>query len=184
MKPTKAVLEAIAKAESEGRTENTTPLKSSFDGGTFAISPWCAQCNSYHPRPQDKKHWKELKCSRPWKEWKGKKPKKKFNLPVERLAQIFGRYFGEPEREYKFHPDRRWKFDLAFPKVHLAVEYEGIFSAKSRHTTISGFDGDATKYSTAAILGWVVIRITAIMLKDGRAESLAELASKAMEMEN
>ena len=63
--------------------------------------------------------------------------------------------------EYKFHPERKWRFDFAIPGLKLAFEYEGIFSAKSRHTTISGYTGDIEKYNAASSLGWRVLRFTA-----------------------
>jgi len=31
----------------------------------------------------------------------------------------------EPEREYRFHPRRKWRFDAAWPDAKLAVEVEG-----------------------------------------------------------
>lgn len=69
--------------------------------------------------------------------------------------------FMKVEEEYKFHPVRKWRFDWAILEIKLAVEYEGIFSRKSRHTTISGFTGDIEKYNEATVLGWRVIRVTA-----------------------
>lgn len=65
------------------------------------------------------------------------------------------------ETEYKFHPDRKWRFDWAIPALMLALEYEGIFADKSRHTTVSGYTGDVEKYNAAQQLGWRIIRITA-----------------------
>lgn len=65
------------------------------------------------------------------------------------------------EREYRFHPQRKWRFDLACPTLKLAWEYEGIFATKSRHTSISGYTKDSTKYNQAQILGWKVMRYTA-----------------------
>ena len=36
----------------------------------------------------------------------------------------------EPVYEYKFHPTRRWRFDLAWPDKKVAVEVQGgIFVA-------------------------------------------------------
>lgn len=58
-----------------------------------------------------------------------------------------------------------WRFDYAIPDYKFAVEYEGIFSTKSRHTTVSGYTGDTNKYNAAAILGWVVLRYTATNLQ-------------------
>ena len=65
------------------------------------------------------------------------------------------------EPEYKFDETRKWRFDWAFPGIKAAVEYEGIFSEKSRHTTKSGYAGDVEKYNAATIAGWRVIRLTA-----------------------
>lgn len=63
--------------------------------------------------------------------------------------------------EFQFHGKRKWRFDFAVPSRKVAVEYEGIFSSKSRHTTFSGYTGDADKYNAAAADGWIVIRLTA-----------------------
>jgi hypothetical protein len=65
------------------------------------------------------------------------------------------------ETEFVFHPARKWRFDYAIPSLKIAVEYEGIFSEKSRHTTVNGYNADADKYNTAATMGWRVIRLTA-----------------------
>lgn len=72
----------------------------------------------------------------------------------------------ELKKEHSFHPDRKWRFDWAFPELKMAYEYEGIFSAKSRHTTAKGFTGDADKYNAAQELGWRVIRYTAMNYTD------------------
>lgn len=84
--------------------------------------------------------------------------------------------------EYIFHPVRKWRFDYAWPEILLAVEYEGVCKpkrGKSRHTTVGGFTEDATKYSAAAAMGWCVIRVTAPMVKDGRAFDMLNLAHEA-----
>lgn len=69
------------------------------------------------------------------------------------------------ESEYRFHPDRKWRFDWCFPELKIAIEYEGLMSAKSRHTTVRGFTGDAEKYNAAQSLGWKVLRYTAVNYK-------------------
>lgn len=63
--------------------------------------------------------------------------------------------------ELKFHPKRKWRFDWANKELMVAVEYEGIFGGKSRHTNLVGFTNDCEKYNNAQILGWVVLRYTA-----------------------
>jgi very-short-patch-repair endonuclease len=64
-------------------------------------------------------------------------------------------------KEHQFHPERKWKFDFSFPSLMTAIEYEGLMSEKSRHTTIEGYTGDADKYNAAQQLGWRVLRYTA-----------------------
>ena len=83
------------------------------------------------------------------------------------------------EREYWFakHIGRKWRFDFAFPELMIAVECEGgTWGRKSRHTTGSGFEGDCSKYNTAALMGWTVLRVTSTMIKDGRAIGVLEEA--------
>jgi very-short-patch-repair endonuclease len=63
------------------------------------------------------------------------------------------------EVEYKFHPDRRWRFDFAWPKQRLAVEVEGGIFVRGRHVSPSGFVKDSEKYNEAAVSGWSVLRI-------------------------
>ena len=58
----------------------------------------------------------------------------------------------EPEREYRFHPKRRWQFDFAWPGVMLALEVEGgVHMRRARHTSGVGFTGDCEKYNEALI---------------------------------
>jgi very-short-patch-repair endonuclease len=78
--------------------------------------------------------------------------------------------------EHQFHTERKWRFDLAWPETKIALEYEGGIFSNGRHTRAKGYDSDCEKYSTAAILGWTVIRITPMMLRDGRAIKLLEWA--------
>lgn len=68
--------------------------------------------------------------------------------------------------EYKFHPTRKWRFDWAITERRIAIEYEGLMSEKSRHTTKKGFTGDTDKYNEAQIRGWKVIRVTALNYKN------------------
>ena len=65
--------------------------------------------------------------------------------------------------EYKFHDKRKWRFDFAIPDRKIALEYEGIASSKSRHTTLKGYSNDCIKYNEASKLGWKVYRFTVIM---------------------
>lgn len=64
--------------------------------------------------------------------------------------------------ELVFDDVRKFRFDWAIPSLKIAVEFEGIISIKSRHTTKTGYTKDTEKYNLAAINGWLVLRYTAI----------------------
>ena len=70
--------------------------------------------------------------------------------------------------EYRFHPDRQWRFDFAWPLEKVAVEIEGLlFDGKARHQTVSGFLGDAEKYEAALVVGWRVYRVPGPWVAEG-----------------
>jgi very-short-patch-repair endonuclease len=73
------------------------------------------------------------------------------------------------EREYKFHPDRRWRFDFAWRDIDVAIEVEGGTWQHGRHNRPQGYENDAEKYNEATRLGWRVYRFTGDMVRDGRA---------------
>ncbi len=81
----------------------------------------------------------------------------------------------EPCREYPFHPDRRWRFDYAWPKRMLAVECEGGAWTQGRHTRGEGFIADMEKYNAAVQLGWRLLRFTPEQLLAGAVAQIAEL---------
>jgi very-short-patch-repair endonuclease len=60
-------------------------------------------------------------------------------------------------REHRFHPTRRWRWDLAFPSQRLAVEIDG----RGRHQTVVGVRADCEKLNEAVRLGWRVLRFPA-----------------------
>lgn len=74
-----------------------------------------------------------------------------------------------PEREYRFHGKRRWRFDLAWPDRMIAVEVEGSVYAQGRHTRGKGYEADCEKYNWAARLGWRVYRFSTGQVLSGEA---------------
>lgn len=64
--------------------------------------------------------------------------------------------------EYRFDDERKFRFDWAIPNYQIAIEYEGIFSTKSRHTTVSGYSTDIEKYNLATTKGLKLLRYTAL----------------------
>ena len=60
--------------------------------------------------------------------------------------------------EWRFHPVRKWRFDIAIPEIKLAAEWEGGIWIKGRHTRGQGYINDMEKYNAAAMAGWTVLR--------------------------
>lgn len=96
-----------------------------------------------------------------------KKGKKLPNQPCEQVLWMRSRmawwslHTGiEVKNECRFHPTRRWRFDMSIPSKLIGIEYDGVMSAKSRHTTLSGFTEDTEKINAAQALGWKVLRFT------------------------
>lgn len=73
------------------------------------------------------------------------------------------------EREYKFHPTRKWRFDFAWPDYKIAAEIEGGVWSQGRHVRGQGFIDDCEKYNEAVALGWTVLRFPEVFISDGRA---------------
>lgn len=68
------------------------------------------------------------------------------------------------EKEYRFAKPRRFKFDWAIInpvlKLKIAIEYEGLMSEKSGHTTAKGYTKDTEKYKLASQLEFHLMRYT------------------------
>lgn len=79
-----------------------------------------------------------------------------------------------PTLEHRFHPTRKWQFDLAWPDQRIALEIEGGIWTGGRHTRGSGFAGDMEKYNQAGLLGWRVFRVTPEGIRKGGGIALVE----------
>lgn len=67
--------------------------------------------------------------------------------------------------EHRFNEQRKYRFDLAIKELKVAVEYEGLNSEKSGHTTLKGFTKDTDKYNLAQSEGWKILRFTVLNYK-------------------
>jgi very-short-patch-repair endonuclease len=83
------------------------------------------------------------------------------------LHQLRAARVPEPERQYRFHPHRAWKFDFAWPEVRLAVEVDGGTWTGGRHVRGKGYREDCLKAAEALLLGWRVLRVVPAQVKDG-----------------
>ena len=81
-----------------------------------------------------------------------------------------------PVPEYRFHPVRRWRFDLAWPALLLAVEVDGGTWVSGRHTRGAGYERDCEKLNAAVLLGWRVLRFTTGQVTSGQALTVLEQA--------
>lgn len=93
----------------------------------------------------------------------------RFRSTASRLEAKFIRlwlHHGGPtlEREYRFHPTRRWRSDFAHLPSRTLLEIEGGIWIRGRHNRAQGFLVDLEKYLEAALSGWQVIRLADIHL--------------------
>ena len=76
------------------------------------------------------------------------------------IAFFTGQRLPQPVTEHRFHPERKWRFDYAWPDAKVALEVEGGVWTGGRLTSSAGFLKDMEKYNAAARLGWRVLRCT------------------------
>jgi very-short-patch-repair endonuclease len=82
--------------------------------------------------------------------------------------------YGPVEAEFKFHPTRKWRFDVAIPQARLAFEIDGGVWARGRHTRGKGFVGDMEKLNAAQAMGWRVFRFTPQQVLNGTVKQFCE----------
>lgn len=78
--------------------------------------------------------------------------------------------------QFRFCPTRRWRADFAYPEAMLLIEVDGGTWSGGRHVRSKGFENDCEKTSTAAALGYRVIRLTRGMIESGQAVTLIRQA--------
>lgn len=66
----------------------------------------------------------------------------------------------EPEFEYRFHCERKWRFDVAWFRCQLAIEVQGGIWTRGRHTRGAALLKEYEKLNHAAALGWRILYIT------------------------
>ncbi len=63
------------------------------------------------------------------------------------------------EKEFRFHPVRRWRADFAHLGSKTLIEIEGGIYVNGRHNRPAGFAADLEKYLEATLAGWHVVRL-------------------------
>lgn len=95
------------------------------------------------------------------------------------LALLSAEGLPAPTPQYRFAPPRRWRFDLCWREAMVVCEVEGGVWTQGRHTRGSGFIGDMEKYNEAAVLGYLLVRVTYAMIADGSAVAVIKRALAA-----
>jgi hypothetical protein len=93
-------------------------------------------------------------------------PKEKRNLDTH--MDYFAENGMKVEREYRFHPTRKWRFDYALPEFMVAVEFNGMFGGMA-HRSVREAIKDSEKLNQAQILGWIVVQVNTASIRDGSA---------------
>jgi len=93
-------------------------------------------------------------------------------LELSLLNRILLTGLPAPAKQFKFCPTRKWHADFAYPSAMLLIEVDGGGYVAGRHTRGKGFEDDCERTSTAAALGYRVVRVTRNLIEDGRAVAL------------
>ena len=65
-----------------------------------------------------------------------------------------------PERQFKFHPTRKWAFDFAWVEFRVAAEIQGGTFVGGAHSRGGGLLNDHEKINEAQLLGWRVFQFS------------------------
>lgn len=95
--------------------------------------------------------------SRPRMVFRGTKPPSR----LEKRFELLWRAHGGPvlEKEFRFHPVRKWRADFAHLESRTLIEIEGGIYINGRHNRGAGFAADLEKYLEASLAGWRVVRL-------------------------
>jgi very-short-patch-repair endonuclease len=86
-----------------------------------------------------------------------------------------------PEREFRFHPTRKWRFDLCWNlPIGVAVELDGATWIQGRHSRGKGQTNDADKINEAQSMGFVVLRFTTDHLTNKRITQTVDTVQRVL----
>ena len=103
-------------------------------------------------------------------------PQEPSKLVEQLLHQLEAINLAPTHREWQFHPERKWRFDLAWPDFKVAVEVHGGIHSGGRHTRGAGFEKDREKMNEAALMGWLALEVTGDQIRSGQALGWVERA--------
>lgn len=83
------------------------------------------------------------------------------------MAEIKREGLPMPSAEIRFHPIRKWRFDLAWETQKVGLEIHGAVYAQGHHTRGKGFEDDREKMNEAQLCGWKVLEYSTGQVKQG-----------------
>ncbi len=89
----------------------------------------------------------------------------------------------EPAPEFQFEPDRKWRFDYAWPDFKVALEVEGSTWAKGRHNHGAGMQKDMEKYNFGTMMGWRILRCIPGQLHDPATATMVQATIELVQQE-
>lgn len=87
-------------------------------------------------------------------------------------------------QQYRWHPERQWAVDFAWPDQKLLVEVQGGVHIRGRHTRGPGYTEDCRKLAEAQRLGWRVLWLTADVVRSGEGLQWVETALQQLRKES
>ena len=114
-------------------------------------------------------------ASRSRQVFRGAKPPSRLESRFESLWRAHGG--PELEKEFRFHPTRRWRADFAHLPSRTLIEIEGGIYVNGRHNRPAGFAADLEKYLEASLAGWRVVRLGPNELTSAHVGRLVSLVS-------
>ncbi len=93
------------------------------------------------------------------------------------VAQLAPELAGSYVTEYRFHPTRAWRFDVAFVPERLAIELQGGVWSGGRHTRGRGYEQDIEKHNAAVAAGWRVLYFTSSHLHSDPAGCIGQVVA-------
>ena len=64
-----------------------------------------------------------------------------------------------PVFEYRFHPERKWRLDLAWPRFRVCMEVQGGIFIQGRHNRGAALLKEWEKLNALCCLGWRVLYV-------------------------
>jgi very-short-patch-repair endonuclease len=114
------------------------------------------------------------------------RPRLRSKTRSSRLETRFALYWRglgglELKREFRFHPERKWRADFAHLESRTLIEIEGGLHVQGggRHNRAAGFIADAEKYVEAFLAGWNVVRLTKAQITAPTVERLIRRVGNA-----